>query len=322
MTTYNSEHNQLPACIVVHNPYRANSLRYISDKNKDVFLYTERPDPEIFSIEHEVFCRTIEANAVTTIELTELLKASPYVSQLLHLLSVNPNQVYTRDALITFPWAPDHCLISVMKEPVRRVESIVMREAARLTGLREIVQIPQDIYLEGGDTIPIVMDGRRFLLTGYGRRTSEDALYFLQKHLIPDYADAVFGIKLADWRINLDGGLVPVSSDLMVCHPDSLLSGILLTKRGEEKIADPLGFMEEMGCKAVTVTREESVWKQSCNILCLSGGRLVMYDLSPDVENRIRAAGGIDIFTVSGKELVKGRGGCRCMSRPVYKDFS
>jgi len=155
------------------------------------------------------------------------------------------------------------------------------------------------------------------LLIGYERRTTEETLYYLQKKIIPEYADSIIGIKLADWRINLDGGFVPISEKHIVCHPESILSGIHLTKTKKTQI-NPIFFFQKCGFEIIPVSKEASIHNQACNILCLGENKLLMYDLSPSTLRAIEKTNKFEIFTVNGKDLVKGRGGCRCMSRPIY----
>jgi len=73
----------------------------------------------------------------------------------------NPNQVYTRDALITLPWEPAYYTRGQMKAEIRRPESDVMEAAVKALGLRELVHLLEGLLLEGGDVIPFGREGRR-----------------------------------------------------------------------------------------------------------------------------------------------------------------
>jgi N-dimethylarginine dimethylaminohydrolase len=59
-----------------------------------------------------------------------------------------------------------------MRKPVRREEPAVLAGALASLGLRELFSMPVDVFLEGGDVIPLARDGRRTLLVGFGPRTS------------------------------------------------------------------------------------------------------------------------------------------------------
>ncbi|MFH1728347.1 MAG: arginine deiminase family protein [Pseudomonadota bacterium] len=312
-----SEYHSKPSKIIIHNPALTNSLNFISEKNREGFLFLGNPDIEVFKNDYQTFKKAVSLNGTEVIELTDIIKKSKEMYQLLHLINVNPNQIYTRDAMITIPWLPGKCIIGRMREPIRRIESIVMREVANIFGLEVISFTPTDLFIEGGDVIPIILDGKRFLLVGYERRTSESAIHFLKKQLMPKDLDGIIGIKLADWRINLDGGCVPINESTIVAHPESLLSAFIVTAKGEEKI-DPLLFFEKNGFSIITVSKEESIFKQACNILCLGDNNLVMYDHSLEILKNSNEIDSFKTVSVSSRELAKGRGGPRCMSRPIY----
>jgi len=102
-----------------------------------------------------------------------------------------------------------------------------MAIAARRLGLREIFSLPDGVFLEGGDVIPFAYYGRRCLLVGYGPRSTRDGIDFLQTAALPEYADEIIAIRLAPWRMNLDGGFVPVTEDLVVSDTRSIVEAEL-----------------------------------------------------------------------------------------------
>jgi N-dimethylarginine dimethylaminohydrolase len=65
------------------------------------------------------------------------------------------------------------------------------------------------------------------------------------------------------------------------------------------------------------VIREESIFGQACNAVCLGEGRLLYYDLTLRIADTLRRHG-FDPLLVPGSELFKDRGGPRCMTRPLY----
>ena len=69
--------------------------------------------------------------------------------------------------------------------------------------------------------------------------------------------------------------------------------------------------------RVIEVTREESVHQQACNAVCLGDRRLICYDLCPRAV-RLLKDNAVDACCIPGSELVKGRGGPRCMTRPLY----
>jgi arginine deiminase len=77
-------------------------------------------------------------------------------------------------------------------------------------------------------------------------------------------------------------------------------------------------MVKDMGIRIIDVTKEESVYSQACNCICLGSRKIIYYDLCMRVYEKMREHD-IEVHLVQGSELVKGRGGPRCMTRPIYK---
>ena len=306
-----------PEAFLVHNPVSAGAFRAFDPVRDDSRLESEllfrgRPDPTLYSEHHEILVRTIAAHVDRVIYLADLIGQDPSFDH----AAANPNQVFTRDSLITLPWLPEGYFCSRLKPPQRRLEAVTMKAAAERLGLREIVRLPADIFLEGGDVIPFAYGGRRCLLVGYGPRSTPEAVDFLQQSLLPEYADELIAIHLAPWRMNLDGGFVPVSDDVIVSDTRSVVSAQLIDSRGRIAL-NIWEMLRDLGMRVVDTTADESIYSQSCNCLCLGQRNIVYYDLCPRViallnQHEIR------VHQVPGAELIKGRGGPRCMTRPIY----
>ncbi|MBM9623970.1 arginine deiminase family protein [Streptomyces zhihengii] len=116
--------------------------------------------------------------------------------------------------------------------------------------------------------------------------------------------------------MNLDGGLLPVAEDVVVAHPPCVLSAALHDRCGSRPV-DLFGLFAACGITVVEVSRDESWLQQACNYLCVGDRRVIGYGMAADVLRRLRDAG-VAVTAVDGDELVKGRGGPRCLPRPVY----
>jgi arginine deiminase len=64
---------------------------------------------------------------------------------------------------------------------------------------------------------------------------------------------------------------------------------------------------------------EREQWDDGNNLLCLKPGVVIAYDRNVSTNTRLRRAG-IEVITVPGSELGRGRGGSHCMSCPVERD--
>jgi N-dimethylarginine dimethylaminohydrolase len=308
-----------PAALIVHDPVAAgafdafDSLEEGGDVERDL-LFRARPERARYAEQHRAFVDTLRAHVSDVLYLRDLVDDEATLAPARR----NPNQVFTRDSLITLPWAPEGYIAARMRNPIRRPETHAMEAAMRRLGLREIVRLPDDLIWEGGDAVPFSRDGRRTLLVGFGGRTPERTLDFLQEALIPRHADEIVAVQLPPSRLNLDGSLLPAAADVVVTAPESILGGVHLDAHARHEI-DVLGWLRDQGVQIVEATQEESMYAQACNFACLGDRRIVAYDLCDRVVDLL-ARHDVEVHKVAGSELVKGRGGPRCMTRPIYCD--
>jgi N-dimethylarginine dimethylaminohydrolase len=176
--------------------------------------------------------------------------------------------------------------------------------------------MPPGEFLEGGDVIPLVRRRARTLLVGFGPRTSRSALAELSRRLVPWAVDELVGVELAPERMNLDGALVPAARDTVLMEPSSIVRSFVLDGEGERAI-DLRAHLREAGMTPLDVSRQEATSAQACNVVSLGARQIVAYDLCPRVVTALRDRG-IDVRTVAAAELIKGTGGPRCMTRPLY----
>jgi arginine deiminase len=76
-------------------------------------------------------------------------------------------------------------------------------------------------------------------------------------------------------------------------------------------------LIETGGGDALTAEREQ--WNDSTNTLAISPGVVITYRRNI-VSNDILSKNGIEVVVIPGSELVRGRGGPRCMSMPLFRE--
>jgi arginine deiminase len=68
-----------------------------------------------------------------------------------------------------------------------------------------------------------------------------------------------------------------------------------------------------------TMEADREQWDDGNNVLAVEPGVVIAYDRNVDTNTKLRRAG-IEVITIEGFELSRGRGGARCMSCPLERD--
>lgn len=190
--------------------------------------------------------------------------------------------------------------------------------------------------LEGGDVLVI---GNGAVLIGMGERTSPFAIEQLAQRLFAHgAAREIVAVELPKARsyMHLDTVVTMIDRDAFLMYPGvveqartwSVTPGdapaeLVVTARPNvfDAIAGALGLdglrLFTTGGDAMEADREQ--WDDGNNVLAIEPGVVVAYDRNVDTNTKLRRAG-IEVVTVEGFELSRGRGGARCMSCPIERD--
>jgi len=197
-----------------------------------------------------------------------------------------------------------------------------------------------DYSIEGGDILVI---NEKTLAIGISLRTEADAIEKLAQRLFFEMEDNTFETVLAfdipktRAYMHLDTVFTQIDHDKFTIHPqiEGTLSVFELTKgeNGKLNIKKGEGTLEEilekhLGRKVTLipcgggdyVISQREQWNDGSNTLCIKPGEVVVYSRN-DVTNALLEKHGIKLHIMPCSELSRGRGGPRCMSMPLVREY-
>jgi arginine deiminase len=261
-----------------------------------------------------------------------------------------PNTLFTRDSSC---WIYGGVSINPMFWPARRLEAYNVAAIYRAhpmfaedgfefwyppmgdDGRFNIVDFGRST-LEGGDVQPI---GNGTVLIGLSERSQARMIEQIARALFAKgQAERVIAVVMTKDRahMHLDTVFTMLDRDIVTVYPKVMndVRAISLRPGGpdgrfhvtEERgflpaVADAMGFKElrvvETGGDEYQQAREQ--WDDGNNVVALEPGVVVAYERNTGTIAKMREAG-IEVITIEGFELGKGRGGGHCMTCPLVRD--
>lgn len=190
--------------------------------------------------------------------------------------------------------------------------------------------------MEGGDMLVL---SKEVVAIGCSERTSAIAIETIARALFENESiKEVLAIQIPSLRafMHLDTVFTMVDYDKFTIYPGIQVKinvykltrcgnggvkvtpekDLLTTLKNSLKIP-AVQLIQSGGGDAITAAREQ--WNDSTNTLAIAPGVVVTYSRN-EISNATLRKNGIEVLEIGGSELVRGRGGPRCMSCPLVRE--
>lgn len=255
------------------------------------------------------------------------------------LIDPLPNLYFQRDPMTAIGNALS---INVMTTTTRKRETLlykyILHYHPQFKNIPLVYNRDENYHIEGGDILILSQD---VVAIGISQRTQSESIEIIAERLLTQKYNFqhVLAFQIPQRRafMHLDTVFTMIDKDVFTIHPEveeplnvydlTYVDGEMKVKPLTDKLSQILAaYLDQPqihlikcgGGKGIDAAREQ--WNDGSNTLAIAPREVIVYERNRRT-NELLAEAGVKLHCIDSGELSRGRGGPRCMSMPLVREF-